>query len=128
MFGITESITTFVRQLRHKNNMETTTFTIGQEVTFTNAFGVNVIQSIKGNTATTLEKNTGFTYTKRLTSLKPYVQQKAYFSEQELAIPIHNHGDIVFSSLSSDGNGSKMVWDNVKKDCVTVENLTTLKP
>jgi hypothetical protein len=104
--------------------METTNFTIGQEVTFTNAFGVNVIQSIKGNTATTLEKNTGFVYTKRLTSLKPYVQKKAYWSEQELATPIYRHGDTVFSCLSGDGNGSRLVWDDIKKDCVTIENLT----
>ena len=39
-------------------------FTIGQEVTFRNAFGVNVITEIKGNTATTLEKNTGMIYKK----------------------------------------------------------------
>jgi ribosomal protein S6 len=104
--------------------MTTQKFEIGQEVTFSNAFGVNVITEIKGNTATTLEKNTGMTYTKRLTSLKAYAQQKAYWNEQELAQPIHKHGDTVFATLSVDGNGTKMVWDDIKKDCVTVENLT----
>jgi len=104
--------------------MTTQNFQIGQEVTFSNAYGVNVITEIKGNTATTLEKNTGMTYKKRLSSLKPYVQQKAYWNEQELAQPIHRHGDTVFSTLSGDGNGRRMVWDDIKKDCVTVENLT----
>ena len=113
-----------IYSLTKSNIMNTSNFTIGQEVTFNNAYGVNVIQSIKGNTAVTLEKNTGFTYTKRLSSLKPYIQQKAYWNEQELAQPIHNHGDIVFCTLSSDGNGSKMVWDNIKKDCVTIDNLS----
>ena len=106
------------------NNMTNSNFQIGQEVTFSNAFGVNVITEIKGNTATTLEKNTGMTYKKRLSSLKAYVQQKAYWNEQELAQPIHKHGDTVFSTLSGDGNGSRMVWDDIKKDCVTVESLT----
>ena len=104
--------------------MTTSKFEIGQEVTFTNAFGVNVITEIKSNTAITLEKNTGLTYKKRLSSLKPYVQQKAYFSEQELAQPIYNHGDTVYAILSGDGNGSRMVWDNIKKSCVTAESLT----
>jgi len=36
--------------------MTNSNFQIGQEVTFSNAFGVNVITEIKGNTATTLEK------------------------------------------------------------------------
>jgi len=99
-------------------------FQIGQEVTFSNAFGVNVITQIKGNTATTLEKNTGMTYKKKLSSLKAYVQQKAYWNEQELAQPIYKHGDTVFSTLSGDGNGSRMVWDDIKKDCVSIENLT----
>jgi hypothetical protein len=104
--------------------MTTTNFQIGQEVTFSNAFGVNVITEIKGNTATTLEKNSGMIYKKRLSSLKSYVQQKAYWSEQELVEPIYKHGDTVFASLSIDGNGSRMVWDDIKKDCVTFENLT----
>ena len=99
---------------------------IGTKVTFSNGYGVNVITEIKGNTATTFELNTGFTYKKRLPSLKVYVQQKAYWGEQELTNPIHRHGDTVFTSLSCDGNGSRMVWDDVKKDCVTVENLTQL--
>jgi len=104
--------------------METLNFKIGQEVTFSNAFGVNVITEIKGNTATTVEKSTGITYKKRLTSLKAYSQQKAHWSEQELAQPIHKHGDTVFSTLSADGNGVRMVWDDIKKDCVALENLT----
>jgi len=104
--------------------MTTTNFKIGQEVTFSNAFGVNVITEVKGNTATTLEKNTGMTYNKKLSSLKVYVQQKVYWNEQELAQPIHKHGNTVFTTLSADGNGSRMVWDNIKKDCVTVKNLT----
>ena len=107
------------------NNMTNSNFQIGQEVTFSNAFGVNVITEIKGNTATTLEKNSGITYKKRLSSLKAYVQQKAYWNEQELAQPIHNHGDTVFTTLSSDGNGITMVWDDIKKDCVTPNELTT---
>jgi ribosomal protein S6 len=101
-----------------------TNFQIGQEVDFSNAMGVNVITEIKGNTATTSEPNTGFTYKKRLTSLKAYVEPRAYWGEQELTNPIHKHGDIVFTTLSCDANGSRMVWDDVKKDCVTVENLT----
>ena len=104
--------------------MTTLNFQIGQEVTFSNSYGVNVITEIKGNTATTLEKNTGMTYKKRLSSLKPYVQQTAYWNEQELAKPIHNHGDVVFATIIGNGNGVKMVWDDVKKDCVTLENLT----
>ena len=104
--------------------MENVNLTIGQEVTFSNAYGVNVITEIKGNTAKTLEKNTGFTYTKRLSSLKPYVQQVAYWSEQELVEPIYKHGDTVFATLSGEGNGSRMVWDDIKKECVTPENLT----
>jgi len=99
-------------------------FTIGQEVTFRNAFGVNVITEIKGNTATTLEKNTGMIYKKRLGSLKPYVQQKPYWSEQDLTQPIYKHGDTVFSILSKDGDSGRMVWDDVKKDCVTPKMLT----
>ena len=106
--------------------MTNSNFQIGQEVTFVNAFGVNVITDIKGKSATTLEKNTGMIYKKRLSSLNAYAEQKAYWDEQELAEPIHKHGDVVFSALSSDGNGSKMVWDNIKKDCVTIENLTTI--
>ena len=101
-------------------------FQIGQEVTFSNAFGVNVITEIKGNTAVTVEKNTGFTYKKRLASLKAYVQQEAYWNEQELTAPIHNHGDIVFTALSANGNGTKMIWDDVKKDCVIPDELTTI--
>ena len=101
-----------------------TNFQIGQEVTFSNGYGVNVITEIKGNTATTLELNTGFTYKKRLTSLKVYVEQTAYWSEQELTNPIYRHGDTVFTTLSGNGNGSKMVWDDVKKDCVTPDELT----
>ena len=103
-----------------------TNFQIGQEVTFSNGYGVNVITEIKGNTATTLELNTGFTYKKRLTSLKVYVEQRAYWSEQELTNPIYNHGDTVFTTLSANGNGSKMVWDDVKKDCVTSDELTII--
>jgi hypothetical protein len=106
--------------------MNNSKFKIGQEVTFSNAFGVNVITQIKGNTATTIEKNTGIIYKKRLSSLNLYVQQKAYWSEQELAQPIHKHGDTVFATLSGDGNGSRMVWDDVKKDCVLFENLTNI--
>ncbi len=102
-------------------------FQIGQEVIFSNAFGVNVITEIKGNTATTLEKNTGMTYKKRLSSLKVYVQQKAYWNEQELTQPIHKHGDTVFATLSGNGNGSRMVWDDIKKDCVTPNELTNAK-
>ncbi len=104
--------------------MTTQNFQIGQEVTFRNAFGVNIITEIKGNTATTVEKNTGFTYKKRLSSLNLYVQQKAYWNEQELAQPIHKHGDTVFATLSADGNGSRMVWDDIKKDCVRFNELT----
>jgi len=107
--------------------MTNSNFQIGQEVTFSNAFGVNVITEIKGNTSTTLEKNTGMTYKKRLSSLKAYVQQKAHWSEQELAQPIHKHGDTVFATLSGDGNGSRMVWDDIKKDCVTPNELTNAK-
>ena len=103
-----------------------TNFQIGQEVTFSNGYGVNVITEIKGNTATTLELNTGFTYKKRLTSLKVYVEQRAYWGEQELTNPIYNHGDTVFTTLSANGNGSKMVWDDVKKDCVTPDELTII--
>jgi len=104
--------------------MTTTNFQIGQEVTFSNAFGVNVITEIKGSTATTLEKNTGFIYKKKLSSLKAYVQKVAYWNEQELVNPIHRHGDVVFSVLSGDGNGGMFLWDVIKKDCVTPENLT----
>lgn len=104
--------------------MTNTNFQIGQEVTFSNAYGVNVITSINGITATTLEKNTGITYKKRLSSLKSYVQQKAYWNEQELAHPIHQHGDTVYATLSCDGKGSRMFWDDIKKTCVTIENLT----
>jgi len=98
--------------------MTNSNFQIGQEVTFSNAFGVNVIIEIKGNTAKTIEKNTDMIYKKKLTSLNAYVQQKAYWSEQELAQPIHKHGDIVFTTLSGDGNGIKMIWDDIKKTCV----------
>jgi len=103
--------------------MTTLNFQIGQQVTFSNAYGVNVIIEIKGNTATTFEKNTGFTYKKKLTSLKPYVQQKAYWNEQELAQPIHKHGDTVFTTLKADGNGSRIVWDDVNKICVNHTEL-----
>lgn len=99
-------------------------FTIGQQVTFTGAYGVNVIESITGKTATTKELNTGFVYKKRLSSLVSYKQQAAYWGEQELTAPVHQHGDTVFASLSGDGNNSRMVWDAVKKECVTPENLT----
>jgi ABC-type transport system involved in Fe-S cluster assembly fused permease/ATPase subunit len=109
-----------------EHKMTASNFTIGQEVTFTNAFGVNVIESINGKTATTRELNTGLTYSKRLSSLKPYVQRKAYWNEQELVAPIHNHGDVVFSALSADGNGCMMVWDTVKKQCVSREELTAI--
>jgi hypothetical protein len=61
--------------------MTNSNFQIGQEVTFSNAFGVNVITEIKGNTATTFEKNSGMTYKKRLSSIKAYVQQKAYWND-----------------------------------------------
>ena len=104
--------------------MTNSNFQIGQEVIFSNAFGVNVITEIKGNTATTFEKNTGVTYTKRLSSLKAYVQQKAHWGEQELTQPVHKHGDTVFATLSIDGNGSRIVWDDLKKDCVTPNQLT----
>ena len=114
-----------LRTTNKDTDMTTSTnFQIGQEVTFSNGYGVNVITEIKGNTATTLELNTGFTYKKRLTSLKVYVEQRAYWSEQELTNPIYNHGDTVFTTLSANGNGSKMVWDDVKKDCVTPDELT----
>jgi hypothetical protein len=106
--------------------MTNTNFQIGQEVTFSNAFGVNVITEIKGNTAKTIEKNTGITYTKRLTSLKAYVPQTAYWNEQEMAQPIYKHGDNVFSSLSLYGDSANMVWDEVKQDCVRKSELTNL--
>jgi hypothetical protein len=104
--------------------MTTLNFQIGQEVTFSNAYGVNVITGIKGNTATTIEKNTGFIYKKRLSSLKAYVQKEVYWNEQEIAQPIHEHGATVCSTLRGDGNGSRLVWDDVKRDCVTPEMLT----
>ena len=103
---------------------KTQNFTIGQEVTFSGAFGVNVIESITGNTATTKELNTGLIYKKRLSSLVAYKQQVAYWGEQELTAPIYQHGDTVFASLSGDGNNFRMVWDDIKKQCVTPENLT----
>ena len=103
-----------------------TNFQIGQEVTFWNAMDINVITEIKGKFAVTLEKNTGFTYKKRLTSLKVYVAPRAYWGEQELANPIYRHGDTVYTILSIDGNGGKMVWDDVKKDCVIPSELTII--
>ena len=106
--------------------MTNANFQIGQEVTFSNAWDVNVITEIKGDFAKTLELNTGSTYKKRLTSLKVYVTPKAYWGEQELTNPIYNHGDTVFTTLSANGNGSKMVWDDVKKDCVTPDELTII--
>ena len=106
--------------------MTNANFQIGQEVTFSNAFGVNVITEIKGNTAVTVEKNTGFTYKKRLTSLKVYVQQIAYWGEQEVTNPIYKHGDTVFTALLANGNCGKMVWDDVKKDCVIPSELTII--
>ena len=79
--------------------MANNNFKVGDEVTFANAFGVNVITSIKGSMCKTLEKNTGFLYRKRLGSLKAYIKRKAYWDEQELAAgkAIHKHGDTVFS-------------------------------
>lgn len=101
-------------------------FQVGQEVTFADAYGVNIIVGIKGNTATTFEKNTGTTYKKRLSSLRAYKQQKAYWNEQELVNPKYKHGDTVFSALSGDGDGCKMVWDSVQNKCVSKDKLTKI--
>jgi hypothetical protein len=101
-------------------------FKVGQEVTYKNAFGVNVIREIKGAFATVYEYNTETTYRKKLSSLKHYVRTefKAYWSEQELATPVYNHGATVFTTLSISGNGSRMVWDDIQKKCVVLSDLT----
>ena len=104
--------------------MTTTNFQIGQQVTFNNSIAVNVITEIKGKSAVTFEKATGLTYTKRLTSLIPYVLKLAYWGEQDLAQANYQHGQTVFSMISKDQNNSKLVWDSIKKDCVTIDNLT----
>lgn len=108
--------------------MNTTNFTIGQEVTFSSAYGVNVITDIKGSTVTTKELNTGMTYTKRISSLKPFVQQAAYWNEQELAHgqSKHVHGATVYSCIDASGVGCHMVWDDVKKDTVSANQLTKI--
>ena len=94
--------------------MKNASFQIGQEVTFSNAWDVNVITEIKGDFAKTLELNTGSTYKKRLASLKVYVAPKAYWGEQELTNPIYRHGDTVYTILSIDGNGGKKVSADLK--------------
>lgn len=101
-------------------------FQLGQEVTFKNAFGVNVIIEIKGNTATTFEKNTCIFYKKRLKSLKLYTKPQSQWSEQELTHPIHQHGDIVYSLLAFGGGNVMMVWDTVKQDVVPQKELSKI--
>ena len=104
--------------------MKTIDYKVGQEVTFPNAYGVNIIIEIKGKTATTFEKNTGWTYKKRLSSLKIHKQREAYWNEQELVHPTYKHGDTIFSTITKDGNGTRIVWDDVKQKCVEHDKLT----
>ena len=103
--------------------MTTVEFKIGDEVIFSDAFGVNEITEIKGKSAVVFEKNTKITRTKRLSSLKPYVEQKAYWNEQELAVANYKHGDIVLQSISLNG-GSSLVWDDIQKKCVEPKDLS----
>lgn len=106
--------------------MENLEFTIGQEVTFASAFGVNVILEIKGKTATVFEKNTNTTSKRRLTSLVKYVSKSCHWTDQELAEgnAKHNHGEIVYSIIENSGNSGVMVWDNIKKQVVNKKELT----
>jgi hypothetical protein len=114
-----------MKRYAKRNTMNTQTqFTIGQEVTFKGAFGVNVITSIKGNKVTTLEKNSNLTYTKMIKSLVPYTYQPAYYGEQEIlhmTIAKYNHGATVYSCLDISGVGCRMVWDENKK-CIVNHN------
>lgn len=101
-----------------------TTFTIGQEVTFKGAYGVNVITSINGNKITTYETNSKMTYTKLAKSLTAYVAPVAYYGEQEIldmTIAKYNHGATVYSCLDVSGVGCHKVWDDNKK-CVVNHN------
>jgi hypothetical protein len=103
--------------------MTNTQFSIGQEVTFKGAYGVNVITAINGNKITTYETNSKMTYTKLAKSLTAYVQQFAYWNEQELADgqAKYNHGATVYSCLDVSGVGCHKVWDDNKK-CVVNHN------
>lgn len=126
-----KNIVASLHQKRSKQKhlaMKNKTFTIGQEVTFKGSYGVNVITEIKGNTAKTKELNTGFEYTKRLSSLTPYVKKSAYWSEQEAAHmnSPHKHGETVYSIIDISGTGGRKVWDDVKKECVNPEDLTQI--
>lgn len=111
---------------QNEKDMNTVNFTIGQEVTFNGAFGVNVITSIKGNKITTFENNTNTTYTKLAKSLRPYVRKYAHWNEQELADgqAKYNHGATVYSCIDISGIGCRMVWDDNKQQIVNHNELS----
>ena len=107
--------------IKKNNKMSNLTFKVGEEVRYNNCFGINVITEINGKTATCYEKNSGLTYKKRLSSLQKYEGYKeSIWGEQELMAgqAVHKHGDTVYTCLSGDGNGCKMIWDDKQKQCV----------
>jgi hypothetical protein len=106
--------------------MTTQEIKIGQDVTFTGCHGVNVVEAIGAKTAVLRCKLFNTTSKKRISSLKAHETPVSYWNEQELAdgqLSKHNHGAVVYSVLSASGNGSKMVWDDIKKDVVSSKEL-----
>ena len=100
--------------------MKNETLKIGSEVLFNNAEGVCEIIAINGKTATLKYLYSGEILKKRLTSLKEFKPTYSYWNEQERAEgqAKHNHGDVVYTCLSGDGNGCKILWDDINKTCV----------
>lgn len=94
-------------------------------VLFSGCQSTATILSISGKTAKVKSTLTGEVFNKRLSSLELYKPKEAYWNEQELAEEKHNHGDVVFSSLTNrDDTNGVYVWDENKKDIVRRENLS----
>jgi len=100
--------------------MENLNLKNGSLVTYKNCFSVGKIVAINGKTATLELTATKEIVTKRVSSLMKYKTPVAYWNEQELAEATakRNHGDVVYTCLSGDGNGCKMLWDDKNKECV----------
>ena len=100
--------------------MENLNLKNGSLVTYKNCYSVGRIISINGKMAKLELTSTKELVNKRLSSLIEYKTPVAYWNEQELASgqAKRNHGDIVYTCLSGDGNGCKMLWDDKNQKCV----------
>ena len=89
--------------------------TIGTQVNFNGAMFIATILEIKGKSAVLTydpSSKQPETFTKRLSSLKPYIRQESYYDEQELAHrnAQYKDGDVAYSIIGTNGNNGTYIW------------------